>query len=263
MSLIEMQDDTNLSLLHKPVHAWAGYAGGLFPTWHPLDALFPDVPNKSIAVNDQEDADILDIENGDATPAQFPAWFRRQKARGLERPGAYANLSTMPAVMAAARAAGIKDDEYDRWVAHYDGIPELNCGLGEKAKQYTDHGYGRSLDLTVCDPSFFDQATVPVQNAVHYDWFDETLRLVFGLARTEREQVELYDKLRAMQTPKLHPRRVQLAFLRQVMKWYAKRLDEVAITEQPNKDGSPSWGVDHRGWRRKQLWGRYQGRRFV
>lgn len=265
MTLIEMQDDVNLGLLHDPVHAWAGYVGGLFPTWHPLFQKYPNVPHVGICVNAEEDGDVLDIESGDARPDQFPAWFKRQKARGLARPKAYANKSTMPAVIAAARAAGIADDEYDRWVADYDGVAALDMGLGEKAKQYTDKGYGRSLDLSVVDPSFFGTATAAqvVANKVDYSRFDTTPRWVFLKRRTERDQVEAYDKLRAQQTPKLHPRRAQLAFIRTVLKWYAERVATVAITDEPLKNGDPSWGVDHRGWRYQQLIHRAQGARVV
>jgi hypothetical protein len=260
-TLIEMQDDVNISLMHEPVHAWAGYVGGLFPTEHPLFEKYPNLPHVGICVNAEEDGDVLDLEAGDARPDQFPGWFRRQKARGVKRPKAYASKSEMPAVMAAARADGIQDDEYDRWVASFDGRPLLDCGLGEKAKQYTDHGYARSLDLSVVDPSFFPQTVIPVVNKIDYSKFDKTKRRVLLKQRSEYEQVQLYDRLRAMQTPKLHPRRAQLAFVRRVMYWFAKRLDEVAITNEPLKNGKPSWSVDNRGWRRKQLWLRFQGGR--
>jgi hypothetical protein len=183
-------------------------------------------------------------------------------ARGVKRPKAYANASTMPAVIAACRAAGIKDDEYDRWVAHYDGIPQFTDGLGEKAKQYTDHGYGRSLDLSVVDPSFFG-ARVPAVNKVDYSRFDKTPRRVFLQKRTEQGQVELYDKLRALQTPKLHPRRLQLAFTRKVLQFFAERVATVAIKDEPLKNGKPSWSVDYRGWRYQQLIHRAQGARLV
>jgi hypothetical protein len=263
VALIEMQDDTNIKLMHEPVFAWAGYVGGLFPTEHPLFLKYPHVPHVGICVNAEEDGDVLDMEAGDARPEQFPGWFRRQKARGVKRPKAYASKSDMPAVIAAANAAGINESEYDRWVASFDGRALLNCGLGEKAKQYTDHGYGRSLDLSVVDPSFFDGTTVPVVNKIDYSKFDKTKRRVLGKMRDETTQAQLYDRLRAMQTPKLHPRRAQLAFVRQVMKWFAKRLDEVAITNEPLKNGKPSWNVDNRGWRRKQFWARYQGARMA
>jgi len=259
--LIEMQDDTNISLMHDPVHAWAGYVGGLFPTEHPLFLKYPNVPHKSVAVNDQEDADILDIENGDATPAQFPVWFRRQKARGVDRPGAYANKSTMPAVMAAARAAGISASEYDRWVASFDDRAALDTGLSEKAKQYTDRGYGRSLDLSVCDPSFFGQASPPVKNVPHYDWFPNGFWLLNRLRVSERQTVVLYDKLRARQTPRFHPNVAELAVCRLHLKWLAGRVYRVAHDQPAN--GNPSWGVDHRGWRFQQLIHRAQGARLV
>lgn len=260
--LIEMQDDVNIGLMHEPVKAWAGYVGGLFPTEHPLFIKYPDVPHVGICVNAEEDGDVLDIEAGDARPEQFPGWYKRQKARGVARPKAYASKSDMPLVMAAARAAGIADDDYDRWVASFDGRPLLDCGLGEKAKQWTNRGYNRSLDLSVVDPSFFG-ISPPVVNKIDYSKFDKTKRRVLLKQRSEFEQVQLYDRLRAMQTPKLHPRRVQLAFVRQVMLWFTKRLDEVAITNEPLKNGKPSWGIDNRGWRRKQMWARFQGARMA
>jgi hypothetical protein len=227
--------------------------------------MFPHAKHKSIAVNASEDADILDIESGDAVPAEAPAWFQRQKARGLELPGFYASASVMPDVVAALTAAGIKRDEYVLWVAHYTFVkPAPPFEQSGEAVQWTDTSLGRNLDESACVPGFWGaQPSPPVKNTVHYDWFDNTARRVYLKKRRERGQVETYDKLRAMQTPKRHPRKLQLWFVRKVLGYYANRVLKVAKYNEPLKNGKPSWAVDHRGWRYQQLIHRAQGQRFV
>ena len=67
----------------------AGYGNGTF-RWHNSDwALFPGIPHVHIDVNgtDPGGSGVLDVENGDATPATAVKWV---KARKAALPGAYA-----------------------------------------------------------------------------------------------------------------------------------------------------------------------------
>jgi hypothetical protein len=264
MSIITMYDSVDLNQFPSNPEAVAGYVGGLWPTESPLVLKFPHARHKSVAVNASEDADILDIENGDAVPADAPAWFNRQKARGAHLPGFYADLSTMPSVIDALNRAGIARNEYTLWLAHYTGVqPAAPFELGVDAVQFTDHSMDRNLDQSVTIDSFWGTSAPPIKNTVHYDWFDKTPRRVFLKKRTEFGQVQLYDRLRAQQTPTSHPHRLQLWFIRKVLKWFAGRVADVAIKQQPLANHKPSWGVDHRGWRYQQLTHRSQGARLV
>lgn len=142
-----MYDSVDISTIPKSAVAVAGYVGGLYPTFHLLAKAFPHAKRMSIAINSSEDADCLDIETGDATPADAPDWVRRQKRRGLAKPWLYSNLSTMPSVIAILREAGIHREDVYLWVAHYDGVSSIPGGFD--GHQFTDKALGRNLDASL------------------------------------------------------------------------------------------------------------------
>jgi hypothetical protein len=90
----------------------------------------------------------LDIETGNATPADAPGWVRRQHAVGDKTPWVYANTSTMPQVIDALTKDSIKRSEYRVFTAHYTNVPHIEAG--SDATQFEDHQelYDRSL----CEP---------------------------------------------------------------------------------------------------------------
>src|ERR1700691_3628438 len=76
----------------------AGYTDGIY-AWSQADwNLFPKSVHVTVTVNASNEADVLDVENGDATPAQTEGWIRARKAAGVYIPTIYCNLSTIPAV---------------------------------------------------------------------------------------------------------------------------------------------------------------------
>ena len=258
--IIVQYDSIEVDTIPADAVAVAGYVGGSWPDFSQLVARFPNARHKSITPTAAEDADILDIESGDAIPSQYPDWHRRQKARGLALPGPYADASTMPAVQAACEAAGIDfATECAVWGA-WLGSTELP-GLW-RARQYTFTALGRNLDASVCLPDFWgDAPSPPVKNAPHYDWFPDGHVLLFGDRLSERATVEAYDEIRKLQAPDHHPERAQLALLRERLHHLAGRVFRNA--HRPLVNGKPTWGVDRRGWRYQQLVHRAQGQRFV
>jgi hypothetical protein len=142
-----MYDTIEPSLIPPNPEAVAGYVGGNWPTFNELVTKFPKAKHLSIAVNSAEDAECLDVEAGDASPADVPAWVHRQEARDQRYPVIYASLSTWPQIEAVVGRLQIR-----RWVADYDGIAEVPAGYN--AKQYTDHALGRNLGASICDPHF-------------------------------------------------------------------------------------------------------------
>lgn len=157
-----MFDDVTVDLIPAKAEAVAGYVGGSFTTWPQIVARFPHAHKLSIAVNTSEDARCLDVEPGDANPADAPAWLRRQQKRNPHSvPVIYASISAMPEVVAAMKRAGIKRDEYLLWSAHYTFHAHLcgpkTCGYATKcdATQWTDTALGRSLDESLLSPEFF------------------------------------------------------------------------------------------------------------
>lgn len=159
---VVMFDSTTPDQIPASAPAVGGYVGGHWPTFKGLLVTFPHAKHLSIAVNAGEDAECLDIEKGDAVPAQAPAWVRRQLGRGVKRPVVYAAVSEMPAVLAALSAAGIPRKAVRLWTAHFTFHPHIcnpGCGFGFKATadatQWTDHALGRNLDQSLCNKSFF------------------------------------------------------------------------------------------------------------
>lgn len=256
---LTMYDSIDVNAIPLHPQAVAGYVGGNWPTYSPLVKKFPFSKHKSIAVSASEDAEILDIENGDASPDQAPAWVRRQLARGVKLPGVYADASTMPSVLAALSAAGIKRQDFVVWVADYNftAAPTPPFLQGAEAVQWTDHALNRNLDASVCLLSFFELKPVPVVNPPHYDRFvSGSFPSQWG-DLNERNVVEKYDRLR--KHPLVHV--FALRKLRAQLLFLADRVASEAINNPVN--GKPSWGLFFRGYRYQQLSHRAHGMRFV
>lgn len=135
-------DARAIAALPFPISLVAGYVDGLY-AWSPDDwALFPNSTHVRIAVfSTTNDGHVLDVENGDATPAQSVDWVLMRRAAGAD-PSIYCNTSTWPAVRAAFKARAVDEPHY--WVAQYDGIQIVPAGA--IAKQFTDAGqYDRSI----------------------------------------------------------------------------------------------------------------------
>lgn len=190
--MIVMYDSVNPAEIPADARAVAGYVGGNWPTFHELAGRWPHAHRLSIAVNASEDGDCLDVENGDATPADAPGWFHRQKARGVAFPCFYGSVSVLPQIEAILAAAhGIDRGQYRVWSAHYTGQPHIcgaGCGLRRPADgtQWTDKALGRDLDESLLRDDFFAK---PDPLAV--------------LTPKERATVERYDRLH--KHPHLHP----------------------------------------------------------
>ena len=150
-------------------YAYAGYVSGRWPDFAAIKARFPGAHVLSIAIDASHDADCLDVETGDATPAQAPAWWFRQKARGVERPCLYASALAMETgVIPALRRGGIDPAGARLWSAHYSGSAHIcapsSCGLMSIAAdgtQWTDRALGRDLDQSLLAADFFGAPPVP------------------------------------------------------------------------------------------------------
>jgi len=191
----------------------------------------------------------IDCEAGDASVATALHWVEEQIRLGVKLICVYAdedrwlNQGLLAGVEALERKYGVK---VRKWLAHYTGKRALEFPWVD-AEQYADPG---PVDHNVALANFFGDA-LPAPSP-HYERFDTTRRWVLGKTRTERGQVELYDRLRAKQTPTYHPHRLQLGFVRLVLAWYARRLKQL---------GHPDlW---NRGWRLDQLNERAKGQRVI
>lgn len=249
--MIVMYDTVTIATVPPHPQAVAGYTSGYWPTYEGLVRAFPLAHHLSINVTAQYNADCLDIENGDAVPAQAPEWTRRQHARGIERPALYGSVSSMGAILGALTSNGIKRSEVRLWSAHYTYTPHI-CGTGcgmpntdADATQWTDKALGRNLDESLCQDEFFGPVPPPRPH--------RSL-----LEPAERHEVQRYDELN--RNPTAHPvavKKVQqrLVELRKAV-WYA--------AEGEVKHGKPkaqAWSFRHRAARYALLWSRTKGLR--
>jgi hypothetical protein len=123
----------------------AGYCDGPY-AWTAADwARFPSAVKVRIATRaSTDDGQVLDVENGDATPAQAPGWCAMRRAAG-QPPSLYCNASTWPAVKAAFSAQEPGPAAY--WIAAYDGVAVIPSGA--VAKQFTDNAPANPYDTSV------------------------------------------------------------------------------------------------------------------
>lgn len=158
-----MFDSITLDQIPASAPAVAGYVGGNWPTYNELASRFPGARRLSIAVSSREDAECLDVEPGDATPAVAAGWVKRQLARGVKKPVVYSSVSGMDALLAELARAGISRNQIRVWTAHYSFTPHLcgphSCGqlhsTTADATQWTDSALGRNLDESVTTLAFW------------------------------------------------------------------------------------------------------------
>lgn len=139
---------------------YAGYVNGSWPSYNDMVARFPAALHVSIAVNSSADAQVLDVENGDATPADVPGWVNRQRALGQVRPTIYCSKEgPWQDCINTCAAAGIAQPDY--WIADWTNAPHTLPGAA--AVQWTSTpGYDESL---INDPTWPLSALPPVPPA--------------------------------------------------------------------------------------------------
>jgi hypothetical protein len=143
MALI-MRDSIDARAIPADTPVVAGYGDGAYiwsPSW--IDgsdwwALFPRAAQLVIVVSAAHQGDVLDVEQGDATPQDVPGWIDRFNRPSRRRPTIYCNRSTIDAVRQAAGGRA-----FDWWAATLDGTQQV---AGAVAVQYVDTGaYDESI----------------------------------------------------------------------------------------------------------------------
>lgn len=115
---------------------YAGYVNGQWPSFAGLAARYPKAVPVSISVTASANVgQVLDVENGDATPQQAVNWVLVRRHAGAD-PTVYCNTSTWPQVRSAFQTHDVPEPHY--WVAEYDGVATIPAGA--IAKQYADKG---------------------------------------------------------------------------------------------------------------------------
>lgn len=120
-----MFDSVDVAAIPVNAQMVAGYVDGNWPTYKALKAKFRHVPVVSIATSPSSDADVLDVERGDAQPADVPAWVVRQRRRGAQ-PIVYCSRSLMGEVEAQCASHKVAPPHY--WAADWTGEAHLVSG---------------------------------------------------------------------------------------------------------------------------------------
>lgn len=142
-----MYDSTQPGAIPEDAEMVAGYLSPSPYAWSVNEwDRFPNAVQVRIAVRaSTNDGHVLDVEKGDATPAEAPGWVSMRRTAGAD-PSVYCSMSSWPAVMAAFVAAGVKQPHY--WVAAYPGIGD-NVPTGAVAHQFADSlSSGGDYDLS-------------------------------------------------------------------------------------------------------------------
>ncbi len=146
--------------------AYAAYVDGHIgnqPNYSYIVKTFPKAHHLSIALFASDNADALDVEPGAASPSEVPAWYARQRQRGIQRPCVYASASTMAdSILPMLGQAKISRSATRLWSAHY-GLGEHICGPNScravpvevDGTQWTTSALGRTLDQSLLQPNFF------------------------------------------------------------------------------------------------------------
>jgi hypothetical protein len=162
----EMFDTVTLSSLSglRPV-AVAGYTSGFWPTYLSLVHAFPGAHVVSVAISASHHANCLDIEPGDASPSQAPAWVRADIAAGFKRPCLYSSWwEFVNQVRPALAHAGISRASVWEWDASYTGLPGITPGFD--ATQWTNKSHGRNLDESTVSLAFLGIQLKPAKPAL-------------------------------------------------------------------------------------------------
>jgi hypothetical protein len=153
-----MFDSITLDAIPTDARAVAGYTSGFWPTYPQVVARWPKAKHLSIAVTSSHDADCLDVEPGDASPADAPSWLKRQTG---DKPVVYTSVSLAQGLIMVLAKARIKRDAYRLWTAHYTDEPHRctsACGFNFRdtadATQFTDRSAGKNLDESLCVADF-------------------------------------------------------------------------------------------------------------
>jgi nucleoid-associated protein YgaU len=120
----------------------AGYVNGKYANMDALRKRYPHALLVGIAVTaDHDGGVVLDVERGDATPAEAPGWVTMRRHDGVD-PTVYCSASIWPQVRAAFHVEHVAEPHY--WIAQWDDRAVLPAGA--VAKQYINTpGYDVSV----------------------------------------------------------------------------------------------------------------------
>lgn len=142
-----MADSVSVGSLPAGFPVYGGYVDGAWPNADEIAAAHPGATVVRFCTNPRNDlGDCLDIESGDATPADAPGWVTRRRASGHLGPLVYFSEASRGDVATAFINAGV--DQPPAIVAAYPGAGAVLQQPGDAGHQWIDHGpYDESVVL--------------------------------------------------------------------------------------------------------------------
>lgn len=177
--MIVMGDAIYPANLPNGLAAYAGYIDGNWPDFATIAANHPNAYLLDLTVYLTNAGKGLDIEAGDANPSQFPTYYTERARAGVDRPVAYASISVMPSIIAAAASQNIPRSLYRLWSAHY-GAGSHICGPGTcggvqvDGTQWIDHN--NLWDESLLLDTFFTNHTNPIPPPILTNLGDNMVR---------------------------------------------------------------------------------------
>ena len=121
-----------------------GYVDGRYKWTDQGWNLHPQAYHLKIAVfASTDDGEVLDIEKGNATPADGPGWVKMRRQHAVD-PTIYCSADTWPSVRAAFQGTGIAEPHY--WIALWNNVAEVPDGA--VACQYW-HDIAPGYDISI------------------------------------------------------------------------------------------------------------------
>jgi hypothetical protein len=138
-----MYDGVNPATLPPNGDIYAGYVDGKFANLPEMKAAFPGKLYVGIAVSaSTNNGRILDVENGDATPAQVPQWLAMRRAAGVV-PCVYTSLAQWTACKVAVSNAGMLPPLW--WIADWKGTSPHTIPGAVAVQWESTPGYDQSV----------------------------------------------------------------------------------------------------------------------
>jgi hypothetical protein len=133
-----MADSVNPTSLPAGMDLYGAYDDGSYNNVVAVRQRFPSATVIAITVLASDNmGDCLDVENGDATPQDAPAWVQKRRLAGHLGPLVYCSEAIWPEVRLAFSNAGVLAPGY--WIAAYPGIGPV-IYPGAIGHQFIDHG---------------------------------------------------------------------------------------------------------------------------
>ena len=157
-----MADSVNARNLPAGFLAYAGYVNGAFPDEPAIAAAHPGAWIGQITVTLANVGNAFDIENGDGTVSQGPAYIVGRTFAGVVAPKLYCARDNAVALYQEVATSGIARSAWRLWTAHYGAGRHIcgptTCGLPVQADgtQWIDHGL---WDESLLLPNFFTATT--------------------------------------------------------------------------------------------------------